>query len=240
MRFHKGKVFVANERLFRREHALFFPNFFGRTLAVGGRKKGGVRRGDRGDGYRGYGRDTVEVMRGKVSVVSIVSNTWAEGQVGTFCSAGSNPELHEVLRENKDVAQRVEINYEDNFLKWWILQLFAKGNLRRSRSVEEQGRYFMVRRGLSEIMKEAIGLLNDKGGYVYLVDAECKIRWAGSAEAEGGERESLVRGLRRLVQEARTPRGEEEGDFFERKDQLRAAVADVTDEVPVLKAAAAG
>ena len=32
LRFHKGKQFIANSRLFRAEHALFFPNFFGKTL----------------------------------------------------------------------------------------------------------------------------------------------------------------------------------------------------------------
>ena len=52
-------------------------------------------------------------------------------------------------------------------------------------------------------MKEAVGLLNDKGGYVYLVDHECRIRWAGSAIAEDAEKESMVRGLVRLVREAR-------------------------------------
>lgn len=231
MRFHKGKVFVANERLFRAEHALFFPNFYGLTL------RKGLPKVDHGDGYGGLGRDTCEVMRGKVSVVSIVSNTWAENQVATFCSREANPELQEVLEENGDVAQRVEINYESNLLKWYLLQLFGR-NLRRPRTLEEQERYFMVRRGVSEIMKEAIGLLNDKGGYVYLVDAESKIRWAGSAEATAEERESMVRGLRRLIQDARTPR-EEKVNYIEQKEELEAVVTDLTDEIPTPEKAAA-
>lgn len=231
MRFHKGKVFVANDRLFRSEHALYFPNFFGKTLNRNALKV------DTSDGYGGYGRNTCEAMKGKISVVSIVSNTWAEEQVATFCSPKHNPGLHQVLQQNKDIVQRVEINHESNAIKWWLLQLFS-GNLRTGKSPDEQGKYFMVRRGVSDIMKEAIGLLNDKGGYVYLVDPECKIRWAGSAEAQETEKESMVGGLRKLVQEVRTPRETRER-VAERKAQLEAAVQELT-EKDVPKKAAAG
>jgi ATPase complex subunit ATP10 len=201
LRFHKGKQFIANARLFRAEHALFFPNFFGQTL-----RKDAIKNNTR-DGYGGLGRNTCEAMEGKISVVSIASNQWAINQVNTFCSKKENPALHETLRNAQDCAQMVEINWEENWLKWWIVQFF-KGNLRKQRTLEEQGRYFMVRRGVSDIMKEAIGLLNDKTGYVYLVDEHNRIRWAGSAIAEPQEKESLYSGLNRLIQEARMPNSE--------------------------------
>ncbi|RMX87273.1 hypothetical protein D0868_15009 [Hortaea werneckii] len=180
-----------------------------------------------GDGYGGLGRDTCEAMAGKVSVVSLGGNEWADRQVATWTK--ENPELDAVLKENGDVAQRVCISYEENWAKWHILNLFGAGNLRKGLSLEEQRRFFLVRRGLSEIMKEAIGLLNDKGGYVYLVDQECRIRWAGSAEAEDREKEWMVRGLKKLCQEARVPR-EKRVDFFEREEKLEAAVDDVMED----------
>ncbi|KAK3698478.1 Mitochondrial ATPase complex subunit atp10 [Vermiconidia calcicola] len=201
LRFHKGKVFVAPERLFRRESALWFPNFFGRTL----RKEKGR---DGRDRYGGLGRDTLVVMKGKVNVVSLVTNAWAVNQVQTFTSRKENPALQAVVEENGGLVQRVEINHEANVLKYWILRLFGLRSLRNARSSEEQGRYFIVRRGVSEVMKEALGLMNEKAGYVYLVDQECRIRWAGSAIAEPHERESLVRGVRKLVQEIRVEREE--------------------------------
>ncbi|KAK5108594.1 hypothetical protein LTR62_008170 [Meristemomyces frigidus] len=220
MRFFKGKVFVAPDRLFRGDVALWFPNFFGRTL-----RKSLAPRGLT-DGYGGLGRGTTEVLPGKVSVVSVVSNDWAAKQVDTFCSQAQNPELHQLLAQEPELVQRVEINWESNFLKWWIMQFFAAPNLRRSRSLVEQDRYFMVRRGVSDLMKEGIGILNDKGGYVYLVDGECKIRWAGSAEATEEERRSLVEGVRRLVKEARTP-VEVKLAAKDEKERLVAAVNDV-------------
>lgn len=209
MRFHEGKIWYAPERLFRAETALWFPNLFGRTL----RGKGEV--------------DTVEAMRGKVSVVSFVSNDWAASQAATFCSKESNPGVQEVLERAPDIAQRVEINYENNVLKYWILRLFGLRKLRKTRTLHEQERYFIVRRGVTDLIKEALGLMNDKGGYVYLVDTACRIRWAGSAVAEEREKESMVKGLRRLVQEARVERGE----VRDHKRVLSDAVAEVVDEI---------
>nr|POE47592.1 mitochondrial atpase complex subunit atp10 [Quercus suber] len=232
MRFHKGKVFIANDRLFRDDVALFFPNFFGKTL----RKD--APRTAQADGYKGLGRDTSNVMEGRVSLVSIVSNQWAQDQVNSFVSAEANPELHQVLGEATDVAQRVEINHENNFLKWHIMQWFAVPSLRKMRSLHDQERYFMVRRGVNEMMKEAIGLLNDKGGYVYLVDGECKIRWAGSAVALPNEKQTLVKGLRRLIEEARTPPSLRQR-AVEENERLSAAVAAVTEENPATLTAAA-
>lgn len=224
MRFHKGKVFVAPERLFRGDVSLWMPNFFGRTLL---RRDRGIGSVGKKDGYGGLGRDTCEVMRGKVSIVSIVSNTWAENQVRSFVSKEANPGLADLMHTEQDVLQRVEINIELNWLKWWLLRLFGLGTMRRTRSEGEQARYFIVRRGISDVVKEAIGLLNDKGGYVYLVDQECRIRWAGSAQATEAEREGLVRGVRRLVQEAKTPR-EVRARAAEEKELLRETVADLT------------
>jgi ATPase complex subunit ATP10 len=163
-------------------------------------------------------------MKGKISIVSIVSNMWAKQQVDSFISSKQNPELHSILEENKDLAQMVWLNLESNVLKWWLLRLSAS-NMRQGLSKKEQRRYFMVRRGVSDIMKEAIGLLNDKVGYVYVVDDECRIRWAGSAEAEPEERESMVRCLQRLIRETKMP--------FEKRaeaSELEDAVEEVTDE----------
>jgi ATPase complex subunit ATP10 len=223
LRFHKGKVFVAPERLFKAETALWFPNFFGRTL-----RKGAERR-DKKDGYRGMGRDTCDVMRGKVSLVNFVTNNWAANQTATWRSGN----LAEALRGNLDIAQVVEINYENNLLKYWIWRLFALPRLRRSMPQPGlQERYFLVRRGFNEEMKEAMGVLNEKAGYLYLVDRDCRIRWAGSAVAEEHEKESLVRGLKKLLLEAR-------GARTTKKQRLESAVNDVVDDGKE-KVAAAG
>jgi len=81
-------------------------------------------------------------------------------------------------------------------------------NLRKQRAAENWGRYFLVRSGLTEEMRDAMGLLNSKVGYTYLLDGECRIRWAGSGPAEGKEKEGLVKSVRRLIEEAKAKRKE--------------------------------
>jgi ATPase complex subunit ATP10 len=152
----------------------------------------------------GSGKDTTDVLKGRVSVVNLYSSAWGEAQVKTFTGTSENPELHGILKENEGVAQQVDINIEENVLKAWIVQMFA-WRLRLTRKKEDWGRYFVVRRGVSQMVRESIGALNGRVGYVYLVDADCKIRWAGSANAEGTEKDDLVKGLRKCVEEIRNP-----------------------------------
>ena len=61
-------------------------------------------------------------------------------------------------------------------------------------------------------MREALGVGNGKVGYIYLIDGQCRVRWAGSGRAETGEKEGLVRGVGRLVEEWR-------GERLERKER---------------------
>jgi ATPase complex subunit ATP10 len=181
-KYRSGKTFMANPRLFKQDAALYFPNFHGNTLA----KKGA---------------DTTDVLKGMVSVVNVYSSQWGETQARTFTGKGVNTQLHEFLASSPHVAQMVDVNIEENTLKAWIVALFQY-RLRKARAKADWGKYFVVRKGVSEKIRETIGLLNGRVGYVYLVDQECKIRWAGSGDAEGSEMEDLNRGVAKLVAEA--------------------------------------
>lgn len=198
----KGKSFVGRDRLFRREKALWFPNLWGWTLAWDGAE----------------GRDTTPVLKGKVSLVSVQSGVWAEQQVRTFLGEKENPELQRLIKENSRLVQKVEVNVQDHWFRALLVKLFKNG-LRKSRPQSEWGKYFTVRlsrdsgKGLTEDIRDAMGLLNSQVGYVYLLDTECRIRWAGSGHAWEGENHFLNAGLRRLLQEAR-----------EAKDPLRPAL----------------
>lgn len=137
-------------------------------------------------------------MTGRATVVSIFSSQWAESQVATFASKEANPALHEVLAKNPTMAQHVNINYEDNAGKAWLVSFFM-GSLRKRFPERDWDKYFLVRGGITDNIRESIGLLNSKVGYTYLVDQHCRIRWAGSGPSEEHERESLAKGLAKLV-----------------------------------------
>ncbi|XXG94647.1 protein transport protein gos1 [Hypoxylon texense] len=187
LQFHKGKTFIAPPRPFKGDLSLFFPNLYGQTLLKSDRNP----------------RDTTPALQGKISVVSIFSSVWAENQAKSFVSQESNPELESVLEQHKDVAQRVWINVEENRLKAWLIKLFT-GGIRKQVGEPNWGRYFVVRKGVSDDIRENIGLLNSSVGYVYLVDGECRIRWAGSGPSEDHEREGLAKAVQRLVDEEKS------------------------------------
>lgn len=186
LRFHEGKSFLAPPRLFKAELSLFFPNLYGETLA----------KTDAGP------RDTTPLLTGRVSVVSVFSSRWAEQQVASFTSAAANPALHHVVARDPDLAQLVHVNYEDNAGKAWLVRLF-RGSLRRSLAERDWNKYFLVRRGITDAIRESIGLLNSKVGYTYLVDHHCRIRWAGSGTGHPDEVQGLARAFDRLVDEVK-------------------------------------
>ncbi|KAI3329161.1 ATP10 protein-domain-containing protein [Xylariaceae sp. AK1471] len=185
LQFHKGKTFIAPPRLFKGELSLFFPNLYGRTL----------RKTDKAP------RDTTPVLQGRVSVVSVFSGLWAENQCKTFVSKEHNPAVEQIIADSGNTAQHVRINIEEDALKAFLVKLWI-GRLRREVGGEKNyDRYFLIRKGVSDEIRENIGLLNSKVGYTYLLDADCRIRWSGSGDSEDYEREGLVKGIQRLLTE---------------------------------------
>lgn len=185
MQYNSGKSFLANPRIFRASRALFFPNFVGSTLLPGAA------------GHKPH--DTTLALLDRVSLVSVYSSEWARAQAATFTE--NNKELKETLDANRGVAQHVEINVEPNVMRAWILNMF-KGRLRGQRREEDWDRYFIVRKGITDEIRDNLGIMNEKVGYVFLVDGACRIRWAASGNAEGEEKEFLDRGLKMLIAEA--------------------------------------
>lgn len=153
--------------------------------------------------------DTTTVLKGKISVVAVYSSAWAESQVNTFVATNANPRLHEVLNKSKDVTQVVEIVHDDNVAKVCLRAIF-KWSLRRKRPEEQHERYFLIEHGMDRKLKDAIGLLNNAVGYVYLLDAECRIRWAGSGNAMEDETVAMNAGLEKLIREERQRSNTEE------------------------------
>ncbi|KAK8083558.1 hypothetical protein PG996_002339 [Apiospora saccharicola] len=172
---------------FKGDVSLYFPNLYGRTLLKG---KGSPE------------RDTTPTLVGKTSIISVFSGTWAENQVKSFVGALQNPALAELFEENRDIAQHVNVNVEEDRLKHMLIRLFL-GGIRQQVGEANWSKYFIIKNPLSDEIRENVGLLNGKVGYVYLVDSLCRIRWAGSGEANDEEREGVRRGLQRLLEEER-------------------------------------
>lgn len=187
-KIHKGKSIIAPTTPFRSNLALYFPNLQGRTLAKGAPSA----------------VDTTPALQGKVSVVSLLNTEWAKEQCESFVGEQTNPALHKYLKGEgaQGIAQQVEINIEENWLKHGLVRMFM-GSLRKKYAEDMHGRYFLVSRGLDDDIREALGVWNIKVGYVFLLDGHCRIRWAGNGPAREDEKTSLVSSLKRLVDEAK-------------------------------------
>lgn len=184
VRHHEGKAWIAPPRPFRQDLSLFFPNLYGTTLLKADKKP----------------RNTTPLLKGKVSIISVYGSVWGENQANTFVSAEQNTELHDIVGQSQNKAQFVYVNLEESSLKQWLIKLF-KGSLRRRLGKDNWDKYFIVQRGITREIRDSVGLLNSKVGYTYLVDDECKIRWAGSGDAHEEERTSLNISTRRLLKE---------------------------------------
>lgn len=174
---------MSNPRLFKAEHALYFPNLHGLTLASPKDPQ-----------------DTTAMLRGQISVVTMFSSVWAETQVGSFTGPKQNPGLAELLANNSQHVQKVDINVEENLMRAWLVKRFM-WSMRKKLPLEQHARYFLIEKGFNEMLKEAVGMMNTKVGYVYLVDSHCRIRWAGSGPAEAAELQTLNNGLAKLLAE---------------------------------------
>ncbi|KAF8474731.1 ATP10 protein-domain-containing protein [Kalaharituber pfeilii] len=167
-REHKGKTWIAPHKLFRADKSLYFPNLQGYTLVP----------------PRKLVRDTTDIIvsaPGKppiVSIVAVFSSMWGEKQVQTFVD---HPDVGK--------AQRVDINVEQNSLKAFFINLFL-WSLRKQVPKDRHDKYFIVRRGVTEGLRNQVGLVNGRVG----------IRWAGSGNATDEEVVTLVKGVRRLVE----------------------------------------
>jgi ATPase complex subunit ATP10 len=145
-------------------------------------------------------QNTTTQLRGSISVVNLFSSVWAEGQVATFTGPQQNPGLVEALASGGKHVQRIDINLEENRMKAWLVKTFM-WRMRQKLPKEQHSRYFLVQKGFDQALKETVGMMNSKVGYVYLVDEECRIRWAGSGPADAEELEGLNAGLRKLIEE---------------------------------------
>ncbi|MCJ1273729.1 Mitochondrial ATPase complex subunit atp10 [Puttea exsequens] len=184
LKYFNGKQFLSQPKLFKAEAALYFPNFRGYTL----------------QDTRKAVYDTTKALKGKLSIVSFVGGRWAENQVQTFVGQQQNPALEEAVRELKaQGVQRVQINYEDDAVKATLVWLFCRMT-KNNYTPDMWPRVFFVRKGVEDEVKISLGQANGKVGYVYLVDRDCKIRWAGSGDASQEEREGLVKVVKRLVE----------------------------------------
>ncbi|MCJ1413322.1 Mitochondrial ATPase complex subunit atp10 [Ptychographa xylographoides] len=220
MQYSKGKTFLSPSSLFRREKALFFPNLQGTTLAspqlpidttplLAGKVSiislfsgtWAERQTLSFVGENPY-KKKVKPKTSLMSEAEEDGNNMQPAVTPLTLTVEPELDLNAIIEASDGLAQQISINIEHNPLKHFLIRLFFS-SLRRRMPASQHDKYFLIRRGITEELRDKIGMLNSKVGYVYLVDGEGRIRWAGSGRSEGEERAGLGRGAERLIAEAK-------------------------------------
>lgn len=177
----KGKMFVAPAAYFRKDKALYMPNFVGRT----------IKESD-GSEYR----PTTGVLSGKISIVRIFTSIVGEEQTRSYFNDEYTP-----YTIPESGFQVVNINLPDNFATEFLVRWYA-GKIRETiPDPSRHSRYFIARKGVTKEMRDSLNMENKYAGYIFLVDKQCKIRWAACGTASDEEKASLWKFVAALKRE---------------------------------------
>lgn len=173
MKYHQGKTWIAPKYLFEKDKALYIANFSGTTLS------------------NITANTTSLIESSPASLVGIFSSKSGENHVKSFLSL----ELQQAVPK----MQFIDINLQESLLKSMLVRLFSS-NIKRQIPKEQHSKYFFVSK-LSNNIKENMKILNRYVGYIYLVDNQCKIRWAGCGNATEEEKKYLITCSQKLLEE---------------------------------------
>ncbi|GAA5964036.1 hypothetical protein JCM21900_001253 [Sporobolomyces salmonicolor] len=183
LRHQGGKLYASPKTLIREDLALYFPDVEGISLAT--KEK----------------THTTDLFEGKVSLVVFSSFRSSEEHVNSFV----RPALADMQGENR--FQYIYINLQENPLKSFLVSMFIS-TLRKTVPVEQHPTYLLSHQSL-EYLREPLGMPNKHVGYVFLVDWNKKIRWAGCSWATVDEEEALRKCSHVLVKRLRAIEGGE-------------------------------
>ncbi|KZT23703.1 hypothetical protein NEOLEDRAFT_1157210 [Neolentinus lepideus HHB14362 ss-1] len=180
-----GKTWIAPKTVIREDKALYFPDIVGKSLD----KDAEVH--------------TADLLRGKISVVGILGTQISDEHIRYFVL----PTNEAYFRNPKyPEYQHVLINLQENILRSMLVSLFTS-RIRKNTPPELHSTYLLSSQDM-EYQREAMGLNNKYVGYVYLVDENLKIRWAGCGDAKVEESEALLRCTKVLLERLQKKRSE--------------------------------
>jgi ATPase complex subunit ATP10 len=161
-----GKTWVAPSVMIREDKALYFPNVTGVNLDQSEK------------------RDTAVMCSGRVSVIAMLSTAMSEVHAKGFVE----PTLQRY--RSHPSFQYIQINLQENILKSLVVKMFTS-RLKQAVPPDLQSTYLVSTQNM-EYVREPLGMINTKIGYVYLVDEALKLRWGACADATAEEAQALL------------------------------------------------
>ncbi|WVQ68199.1 uncharacterized protein L199_006406 [Kwoniella botswanensis] len=177
-----GKLWIAPNVLIREDKALYFPDISGKSLL-------------------GQEAHTTDLLRGKITLVSVIATRLSEEHEQSF----TQPVLEDFAGHPE--FNFVQINHQENKLKSFLVSFFIS-SLKRTIAEDRWGNYLISSGEWSPMdITNPLGIDNKLLGYVYLIDENLKVRWAGCGTASPEEAQALRRATAVLL--GRTKGGSE-------------------------------
>ncbi|WWC71694.1 uncharacterized protein I206_105652 [Kwoniella pini CBS 10737] len=163
-----GKLWIAPNVLIREDKALYFPDISGKSLL-------------------GNEVHTTDLLKGRVTLVSVIATRLSEEHEQSF----TQPVLEDVAGHPE--FNFVQINHQENKLKSLLVSFFIS-SLKRIVPEDRWGSYMISGGEWSSMdITSPLGIDNKLLGYIYLVDQNLKVRWAGCGTATPEESQALRR-----------------------------------------------
>ena len=179
-----GKIFTSPVSYFRNDKSKYFPDFISANI-------------------NGDQKSLGEILEGKVNLVRLYSTVSGEQCVKSWFKseekdlAGTN---YDEFETSYPTAQIIDINIPQNWLKGFILGL-SKSNIKKTMPPSRHENYFILPDHIFKYdVREKLLCDNMCSGYIYLLDHNGRIRWAGSGYADEEEKKLMwkcVGGLER-------------------------------------------
>ncbi|KAF9023686.1 hypothetical protein BDZ89DRAFT_1069713 [Hymenopellis radicata] len=155
-RRHGGKTWIAPKSLIRAEQALYLPDIEGKSLTS-------------------QVKNTTDMCVGRITILAMITTKISEIHTAGFSQVSQD------RFSSNPLFQYLQINLQENLLKSLLVNLFVSSL--RSTIPKHLHHAYLVSSQNMEYEREPMSMTNSKVGYVYLIDEDLKIRWAGCADA---------------------------------------------------------
>lgn len=180
-----GKIFTPPISFFKKDKALYFPDFISSTLD-------------------GQSRSLYEILADKVSIVRLYSTVSGEQCSHSYFKVDGKDYAqgdYGVFEENHPQSQIIDINIPQNWMKGFLLGL-SKSNIKKTISPQRHNKYFILPDHIFQYsLREKLMCDNMCSGYIYLLDHNGKLRWATSGYANDEELALMWKCVRGLEKE---------------------------------------
>ena len=187
----KGRLFEAPISFFRKDRALYFPNFRVKSL-------------------EGKRMDLLDALdKAKLTILRVYSTDAGFEMTNDYFKIKDSEDTYmsstgiKVFSQEYPEAQIVELVLSENASKHFIHTFVTPGKLLQQRPKEQHDKYLIARRDsvLTRDDREKLLMTNAYSGYIYLIDQSYKRRWAGSGWPTAAEVDGLWKAVKGILKE---------------------------------------